>query len=58
MTHLGTLTFSSILGDPPFANILFAKLNADDKFLFLKAKFMAEMRASCLWASSSLGIVK
>ena len=51
-------TFSNILGVPPFARILFAKLKAEARFLFLNARFMAEIRASCRWVGSSLGMVK
>ena len=43
---ISILTCSSSFGEPPFASIRFAKLRADEKFLFVNASFIAAMRVS------------
>ena len=52
------LTCSNNFADPPLATILLAKLRAEEKFLLLKASFIAADRTSWRCATSSLGIVK
>ena len=51
-------TLSRILALPPLASILFAKLNAELRFLLEYANFIALANANCRCATSSLGIVK
>lgn len=52
------LTLSSIFAAPPFSRMRFAKLRAEEKLFLPTAKFIAVTSASCLWTTSSWGMVK